>query len=262
VHSLEAFNIRGETSLEYGHPGPLFDFWTAALLAMGAIAVLVRLGSANGFLLGAWFWLALFLGSVMTTDALFSPHLVVAIPAMVLVPALVLERAWVGLSTIGGRAVGFVFGAWVVALLGLALQANVHDYFDVQIVQRQPANRFTVLSNYARMTNDSYRLYVIGRSDWTLQYDTPRFLVPNPDAVDVRDKPLALPLSAIPSNKGVAFLVESGAQDFAARLNAIRTAYPQGHEEVISERSGTPVMTSYLVENADLIAASPGATRD
>ena len=40
--TLEAFNIRGETSLEYGHPGPLFDFWTDALLAMGALAILLR----------------------------------------------------------------------------------------------------------------------------------------------------------------------------------------------------------------------------
>src|SRR5579859_595366 len=85
-HTLEAFHIRGETSLEYGHPGPLFDFWTGALLAMGALAICFRLfsGSGRGILLASWLWLALLLGSVLTTDAMFSPHIVVAIPALVL----------------------------------------------------------------------------------------------------------------------------------------------------------------------------------
>jgi hypothetical protein len=262
LHSLEAFHIRGETSLEYGHPGPLFDFWTGALLAMGAVAVFVRLGSADGFLLASWLWLAMLLGSVLTTDAMFSPHLVVAIPALMLAPALMLERAWLGLTSLAGRYGTYLFGLAVVTLLGLALSGNVHDYFEVHVVQRLPAGRFTVLSTYARILNDRYRLYVIGRGDWTLQYDTPRFLIPNPDAVDVRDKPLDLPLGAVPTDKGVAFLVESSTNDYAQRMNAIRTAYPRGREEVISERTGNAVLTGYLVENADLVAANPNATRD
>src|SRR5439155_9321148 len=70
-HTLEAFHIRGETSLEYGHPAPLFDFWTGALLAMGALGILLRPGSARGLLLASWVWLALILGSVVVTDALY-----------------------------------------------------------------------------------------------------------------------------------------------------------------------------------------------
>jgi hypothetical protein len=261
-HTLEAFHIRGETSLEYGHPGPLFDFWTGALLAMGAIGVLLRLGSAPGVLLASWVWLALLLGSVLTTDAMFSPHIVVAIPALVLAAALMLERAWQGVTLLSGHFGTYAFAVPVVALLGLALLGNVHDYFDIQVVLRQPASRFTLLSTYARSLDDRYRLYVIGRPDWTLNYDTPRFLVPNPDAVDVRDGALALPLEHIPRSKGVAFLVERGADDYAERLEAIRRTYPDGSESLISERSGTPVFTSYLVENRVLGAANPVATRD
>ncbi|HLZ29314.1 MAG TPA: glycosyltransferase family 39 protein [Chloroflexota bacterium] len=261
--SVEAFNIRGETSLEYGHPGPLFDFWTAALLAMGAFAALLRLGSARGVLLASWVWLALILGSILTTDALFSPHVVVAIPALMLVPALMLDRAWRGVSSLGGRLGSSVFAVPVCVVLGLALQANVHDYFDIQIVERQPAGRFTLLSRYAASTNASYRLYVIGRDDWTLTYDTPRFLIPSPDAVDVRNAPLALPLDRIPANKGVAFLVENNPADFEQRMSAIRRAYPDGVEATIAERPGGPAtFTSYLVENAALAAAEPTASRD
>src|SRR5207253_1670096 len=134
--------------------------------------------------------------------------------------------------------------------------------FDVQVVERQPAGRFTLLSTYARSIQDRYRLYVIGSPDWTLNYETPRFLVPNPDAVDVRAAPLALPLDRIPSSKGVAFLVENGANDFTQRLLTIRGTYPDGVETVISARPGTPTFTSYLVENPVLTATNPGAVRD
>jgi hypothetical protein len=262
VHTLEAFHIRGETSLEYGHPGPLFDFWTGALLAMGAIAVLVRPWSGRGILLASWVWLALLLGSVMTTDAMFSPHIVVAIPALVLAAALVLDRAWNGVTRLVGSAGTYAFALPVVALLGLALQGNVHDYFDIQIVQRQPANRFTLLSTYARSIGERYRLYVIGRPDWTLTYDTPRFLVPNPDAVDIRTAQLTLPLERIPGGKGAAFLVERGTDDYTQRMDAIRRAYPGGQELLITEVSGSPVFESYLVENPVLVATSPAAPRD
>jgi len=261
-HTLEAFHIRGETSQEYGHPAPLFDFWTGALLAMGALAVLLRPGSARGLLLASWVWLALVLGSVVVTDALYSPRLVIAIPALVLAPALILESAWRGVTRLSGRVGTYVFAVPVVVLLGLALQGNVHDYFDVQVVQRQPAGRFTLLSTYAASIAERYRLYVIGSPDWTLNYETPRFLVPNPDAVDVRAGPLALPLDRIPSSKGVAFLVENGAADFAQRMVTIRTAYPDGLETVLSARPGIPTFTSYLVENPVLTATNPGAMRD
>jgi uncharacterized membrane protein len=261
-HSLEAFNIRGETSLQYGRTGPLFDFWTDALLAMGALGILLRLGSARGFLLASWVWLALILGSVMTTDALFSPHVLVALPALMLAPALLLDRAWLGVTRLAGRMGTYAFAVPLALLLGLALQANVHDYFEVQVRDSQAAGRFTVLSKYAASINASYRLYVIGRGDWTLNYDTPHFLVPNADAVDVRNASLTLPLDRIPASKGVAFLVENGADDYAQRMSALQQNYPSGQGKVLFERPGSPVLTSYLVENSALTAADPAAVRD
>lgn len=261
--TLDAFHIHGETSQEYGRPAPMFDFWTGALLAVGALAILLRPGSARGALLASWVWLALVLGSVILIDPLYSPRLVVAIPALVLAPALILETAWRGIAGLSARAGTYAFAVPVAVLLGLALQSNVHDYFDIQIVQRQPAGRFTLLSSYAASINPSYRLYVIGRNDWTLSYDTPRFLVPSPDAVDVRDGALALPLDRIPANKGVAFLVENTPADFEPRMNAIRRTYPGGREEIIASGPGAPpTFTSYLVENATLAAAAPTASRD
>jgi 4-amino-4-deoxy-L-arabinose transferase-like glycosyltransferase len=260
--TLEAFNVRGETSLQYGNPTPLLDFWTGALLAMSALAILLRPGSATGLLLASWVWLTLGIGSVLTIDALFSPRVLLALPALVLGPALILDRAWGAVTSLAGRVGTYVFGVLATVLVGLALLGNVHDYFDVQVVERQPASRFTLLAGYASAHGDGYRLYAIGRDDFSLTSEAARFLVPNADAVNVRNAPLLLPLERIPATKGVAFLVENSAEDFTSRMRAIRRGYPNGREEVVAERPNRPTFTSYLVEHADLVAANPTAARD
>src|SRR5262249_53055645 len=126
--TLEAFNIHGETSLQYGHPAPLLDFWTGALLATSALAILLRPGSARGFLLATWVWLTRFAGSVLTVDALFSPRVLLALPALLFGPALILERVWRGVTSLAGRVGNYGFAVPVIVVLGLALQANAHDY--------------------------------------------------------------------------------------------------------------------------------------
>jgi hypothetical protein len=150
----------------------------------------------------------------------------------------------------------------VLAVLGLALQANAHDFFDVQVVERQPAGRFTVLATYARTIADRYRMYAIGREDWSLTNEPARFLLPNVDGVNVRNGSLDLPLAAVPTDKGVAFLVENGVTDYDQRMAALERTYPNGKQMVHAQRSGSPVFTSYLVENVELVAANPSAARN
>jgi hypothetical protein len=260
--TLEAFNILGETSLQYGHTAPLLDFWTGALLAMSAVAILLRPGSARGFLLASWVWLTLVAGSVLTIDALFAPRVLPALPALVLGPALILDRAWLAVTSLTGRLGTYLVAVPVVVLLGLALQANLHDYFDVQVIERQPAGRFTLLASYATTIDARYRLYAVGSPDWSFASETPRFVVPEADVLNIRDGQLGLPLDHIPASKGVAFLVENGAANFGERMDAIQRSYPAGHTDVISERPGSPTFTSYHVEHPDLLAANPAATQD
>jgi 4-amino-4-deoxy-L-arabinose transferase-like glycosyltransferase len=262
--TLEAFHIRGDISIQYMHSGdPLVDWWTGALLATSALAILLRPDTSRGFLLAACVWLAL-LGSVLTTDALQAQRALVALPFLMIGPALMLEYAWRGVSRLTARLGMYAFGGLAVIVLGLALQANIHDYFGVEIVRRMPADQKTQWVLEARALQDRYRSYVVGRVDGAETDEAPRFLLPDGDVVQIGDAPLALPLESIPGDKGVAFLVMQGAQS-AARLAAIEQAYPGGQAETVNQPPGStasPALTLYLVDNAELVAANPGATRD
>ncbi|MBV9174124.1 MAG: hypothetical protein JOZ81_29020, partial [Chloroflexi bacterium] len=216
----------------------------------------------RGVLLAAWVWLSLLFGSVLTIDAFASQRMLVTLPALMLGAALMLEQLWCGVTRLQGRRATHVFGGIALAVFGLALGANVHDYFQVQIVQRLQPDRNTILASYAGSLQDRYRLYVVGRPEWSLDSETSRFLVPNPDAIEVGDRPLALPLDRIPSDKGVAFLVETAATDYAQRMSAIEAAYPGGRAEAVGQQPGGAVLTGFLVDHVELAEANPAAARD
>jgi 4-amino-4-deoxy-L-arabinose transferase-like glycosyltransferase len=103
TRTVEAFNWRGETSLQHNHKGPLIDFWSAGLFVVGVAAFSLRWVRARFFLLGTWFWLTLLLGSVLTVDSLFSPRVIILVPAMVLFPALVVDTGWRAVARLIGR---------------------------------------------------------------------------------------------------------------------------------------------------------------
>ena len=94
IYTIEAFNLRGESSLQYGKRAPLLDFATSALFVLGVAIATFRPHRTRYFLLAAWLWLTLLLGSVLTIDALFSPHIVVAIPVLFVFPALAVDAGW------------------------------------------------------------------------------------------------------------------------------------------------------------------------
>src|SRR5207253_2320716 len=99
--------------------------------AVGLVLVTLRARRSSYFLLAAWFWLTLILGSVLSTDALFSPHIVGALGVIAMIPCVVFEAGWRGLVT-GFRVWGKRAAATVaVVFLLLATQANYVDYFQI-----------------------------------------------------------------------------------------------------------------------------------
>lgn len=256
--TLEAFNLSGETSTQYGRLGPLLDFWSAALLALGFVVVLARLGDARYFLIGSWIVLTLVLGAVLTISAPFAPRLVGVIPALMVLPALALEVGWRGATFVFGRRGSHAFGLAAAALLALALFSNYRDYFQEFVKRERPAGFFTLLSRHALATGDGYRHYLIGVPGPSIRYEAVRFLAPGLDGVDVADRPLPLPIEGVPRGKGLDFIIESQAPDAATRLARIRAVYPNGRARIHKTATGAPVFTSYVVPASGRARGAPG----
>jgi hypothetical protein len=243
--TLEAFVYSGEASQQYAHPAPLLDPWTGALFVAGVGAFAWRLREPAYFMLNTWLWLSLLLGAVFTVDAPFSPHLTGMLPLLGILPALYLEAGWRVAERIKQRIARPVFAA-VAACIGiLSLVANVRDYVQVHAVALQPAGFATLLAGYITSVNADYRVYLISRPDTSINYETTRFLAPNPDAMDLHDGPLGTVEPR--SGKRIAFVVESAMPNAMQRLDEVRQRYPGGREEPHRNTRGDLLFVSYEV---------------
>jgi hypothetical protein len=86
-----------------------------------------------------------------------------------------------------------------------------------------------------------------------------RFLVPEIDGVNVRDRSLGLPLDRVPAAKGVVFIDPSPADP---RFAALRAVYPGGVLAAHRDNHGIIAFYSYRVDQAMLLSAQPGAAID
>jgi hypothetical protein len=262
---LEALAVRGIYGMwpadHYGDPTPLLDPWTSGLLAIGVIAIFLRTRSSSGVLLTTWLLLGILLSAGLTVDQPDPGRMLALLPALVIVASLVLDELWRGASHLYGRMGEALFAVPVVVVLGLVLHANVDDYFRA-FAQHQPATPLTLASTYAARIGDDYRVYMIGSGNWSLDGDLPRFLVPNADAVNVKDGSLELPLERIPQAKGVVFVVEGSESDAERRLAPIRAMYPGGVTDVVSQTNGKSAFVSYQVENSALSSTQPDTIRE
>ncbi len=259
INTIEAFNLRGETSLQYGQLGPLLDFWSGTLFVLGVALATTRIWQPRYFLLAMWLWLTLLLGSVMSVDAMFSPHIVALLGILAIFPALIVDTGWRGLADRFGKWGGRMGLAIAIAFALVTTYANYVDYFFVHTSTMESPGFFTVLARYILTINDRYRVYLLADQDTSLRYDTTQFLIPHLDGVDARNFPLHLPLDRIPAQKGVIF-IERNRQD--PRYAAIKAQYPRGIEQAHPNPTGFIEFYSYQVEHADLLAADPQAYID
>jgi 4-amino-4-deoxy-L-arabinose transferase-like glycosyltransferase len=247
VNALSAFNWRGETSVQYGHGGPLLDFWTAPFFVLGVAYVTARVRDSRCFLIAAWFWLVLVLGGALTVDALFSPRVVALVPAIFLVAALAIDTRWERATQLGGEGGRRVFGIAVGALLLLALGANVRDYFLFHAPEQKAAGFHTLLSRYLSPIRHDYRVFFFGGPSTFIRYDTERFLIPDAETVDMRGWRRLQPLPTPADGKGIAFVIDAAAPDGDGHLEAIRRAYPNGRQDTVRNQHGGIAFRVYLV---------------
>jgi|GEM_PF-5203933 len=259
VHQVEntiaAFNLIGESSDQYDQRAPLLDFWSGAFFVLGVAVILSRWRQPRYLLVAAWLILTLFLGSVMTIDALFSPHLAAALGILAMIPALAVDVAWRALVAGFGKPGRAIATVGTLALVVLCGYANAVDYFVIHNQAMAP-NFFTVLARYVEAVNDRYQVYLLADADTSLRYDTVHFLDPSVDGVDVRNHPLNLPLARVPARKGIVFIFRD---PHDPRRTAVERAYPGGVVSIQHSTDGFPEFTTYTVGHGQLLAANPTA---
>ncbi len=250
--TLTAFNWSGDSSAQHSHAAPLLDFWSAPIFAVAAIAFTALSLSPRYRLLGLWLWSTLVLGSLLTVDPLFSPRVVVALPAIFIFCALLLARLWALAEAAFGAAGRRGGGLAVVAVLGAAAVANYQDYFDLHVHRLQATGLHTIQARYIRGVNADYRAYVVG--DQRLDYETSRFLLPDFDGADAGAALPPLPLSTLGS-KGAAFVIDASWPDGVDAERTILAHYPAARRTVLYRDDGKAAFTVLLVEAADLHGA-------
>jgi len=248
--TIEAVNRTGETSEQYGRHGrPLFDAWSAALVVPGVAYALFRIRRSSHLLLLLLLGVPLLAGA-LTVDALFSPRVLIALPAIALLPALVLDVGYRAAEQWLGRAGRYALLALVGAFGALALHANYHDYFEQQVKTLRVAGYYTVLSRYAVDVGARDRIFVASDPGVHPYPDpTTRFLLQHVETVRlgptlgsrVRPQP----------GKGAVFIVDVSPK-MAPLLRSIVRTYPNGVERVHRDAIGAPLFTSYEVTPAEL----------
>lgn len=255
--TIEAVNRTGETSEQYGRPGkPLFDVWSAALVVPGAAYILFRIRRSSHLLLVLLLVVPLLAGA-LTVDALFSPRVLIALPALALLPALVLDAGYRTAERWLGRAGRYGLAALIVGFGALALHANYHDYFEQQVKTLRVAGYYTTISSYVLEVGVRNRVFVISDPRVHPYPDpTTRFLLPHSEAVA-----LGLSLGSVvhvPSGKGAAFVVDYSPET-ARLLRSIVRRYPNGVESVHRDALGALLFTSYEVAPEGLARSATGS---
>ncbi|MFN8523651.1 MAG: NHL repeat-containing protein [Chloroflexota bacterium] len=270
IQLLRAFGAMvyfGESSQQYAHRAPLFDWFTAGLLIPGLVLALLRIRQPRFSTLLAWIVLTLVVGGALTIDALFSPRVVAVIPAIATLAGLMISTGWRVAERLP-RPATIIVGAATVAVFGASGYQNWAEYFQTHVTRHQPPSYFTVLARFLEANPDRHVVF-FPRPTSSLGYDTVRFLQPAPTAVEIgaAQRPFAVPDPTAEAPR-LTFLVDSGLEDRAEVMATIRAKYPDGRLIQILDIQGARLFDGLLVNGpaastpaADVSVADPHVYR-
>ena len=92
--SLLMFSAYGDASTHFSLGKPMVDLLTASSLMLGVGIAFRRMRQARYFLLLVWLFGTMFLGSIITNDAPFWPHLTILLIPVAILAAVALARLW------------------------------------------------------------------------------------------------------------------------------------------------------------------------
>jgi hypothetical protein len=249
--SAEVLYIRGDGTGFFQtreHAGSLLPPVLAAITLLGLVYSLYRVWDARLGILQIWFWGGM-LGLIFTIDTPALQRIVGAWPAVMLFPAIVLDRVAATAAPLSPS----LARTWAtLPMIGLALGAGasgVREYFD-QYASLCPFCAETTQARYALALGQDYRAYQlgVGDGDTYFTYGSTRFV-----AKDVEGTDLAAPSDRLPfhdaTGKGAAFIIYPNNLPY---LPIVKLLYPGGAEELIKTPVGQERFTSYKLTSSQV----------
>lgn len=121
--TILVFSAYGDASTHFGLPRPFVDLFTAGFLVLGLGYSLRHVRQTRHFLLLVWLVGTLVLGSLISNDPPFWPHLIVVLIPVCILAAVALERLWYAaglLSGSTGERLGGILIATALIFVGLS----------------------------------------------------------------------------------------------------------------------------------------------
>ncbi|MFN0071194.1 MAG: ArnT family glycosyltransferase [Chloroflexota bacterium] len=247
--SLEGLVTSRDTSLHYNTPAPLLDLVSAPLVVLGFVYAAARMYEPRFFLLIAWFSLTLIFGSVLTDSAPFSPRMIGLIPVVAGFAGITIMVGWTLIRRCFGARSWPLYASLVAVWLSLLFASNQRSYFDT-FAGREPLSITTAVARFGEALGSEHRLVVVHNGTTILTQETPRFINPRLNGLDISSDTFVVPLHDPQTVPGTAFIVLADVPDQAAVMRRIKSAHPGGHEQVHTNRRRTRLFTSYVVDHA------------
>ncbi|MDQ5858088.1 MAG: glycosyltransferase family 39 protein [Acidobacteriota bacterium] len=245
--SLEVLYRRGDPTVFYSireHAGSMLSPLMAALTLLGLAYATARIGDLRFGVLSLWFWGGL-LGAALTLDTPSVQRLTGAWPAVMLFPAILLDRVFASSWPLGVRFSRRWSSVPLLGLLAYVGSDGIREYF-VYYRSLAPYGDATAQARYAEALGNEYKAYQLGvggtnEPEVYFGYGSTRFLARGVEGGDVAILSNALPVTDN-GGKGIAFLVYPWNADY---LPILQSFYPGGKEDVIASTDGIPRFRSY-----------------
>lgn len=233
------------------HGGSMMAPLWAALTVLGLAYAAWKVWDARFGLLCVWFWCGM-LGPALTIDTPSVQRLVCAWPAVMLFPAVVLDRVWAAAWPLSP---GLARRWATVPLLAVMVYFGIDSYqeYFVHYISLCPYCTETVQARHAQALGQDYKAYQlgVGEADIWFGYGSTRFVAKGVEGMEVAALADVVPVTNN-NRKSLDFIVYPYNAQY---LPLIRLYYPNGVEEAVTSSDGVLRFTSYKVSATQVAAA-------
>jgi len=241
--SMEVLYRKGDATEFFSttpHNGMFLHPVLAALTILGLAFAVWRVWDPRFGLLNIWFWSAM-MAVVVTIDTPSGQRIAGAWPMVMVLPAIVLDRALRAVEGLGHSAArGFAVAAVPLFLLAWVF-VGAQEYFRDYAATCVFCN-VTTQARYAESLGGKFKVYQLSFGDNIFfGHGTTRFIAKGVDGQDVHSPSETLPITTN-DGKNVAFIVYPSNVKY---LPIIKAVYPAGSEEQVVSSDGKLRFTGY-----------------